>query len=73
MNASNQKVVEMHKIAEHAHLAAAEQNGKGDHLNGHQFSRIAHEHTTEAFRLSQTADSQADHRDALKHAGRSLK
>jgi hypothetical protein len=59
MNDSNQKVVEMHKIAAHAHLAAAEQHGKGDHLSGHEMSKIALEHSTKAFELAQAAQREA--------------
>ena len=55
MNDSNQKVIEMHKIAAHAHMAAAEQHGKGDHLSGHEASRIALEHSAKAFEMAQTA------------------
>ncbi len=65
MNDSNQKVVEMHKIAAHAHLAAAEQHGKGDHASGHETSRIALEHATKAFELAQAA-----HRESERHVPR---
>jgi len=62
MNDSNQKAAEMHRMAAHAHLAAAEQHGKGDHLGGHESSRIALEHATRAFELAQAA-----HRESEKH------
>jgi hypothetical protein len=62
MNDSVQKVVEMHRIAAHAHLAAAEQHGKGDHMSGHESSRIALEHAHKAFELAQAA-----HRESEKH------
>jgi hypothetical protein len=52
----------MHKIAAHAHLAAAEQHGKGDHLSAHESSKIALEHATKAFELAQAA-----HRESEKH------
>ncbi len=65
MNDSNQKVIEMHKAAAHAHLAAAEQHGKGDHLSGHEASRLALEHSAKAFEMAQAA-----HRDAETRAGK---
>jgi hypothetical protein len=54
--------MEMHKIAAHAHLAAAEQHGKGDHLSGHESSKIALEHARKAFELAQAA-----HRESETH------
>jgi hypothetical protein len=65
MNDSSRKAAEMHKIAAHAHLAAAEQHAKGDHLSGHELSKIALEHSTKAFEMAQTA-----HREAEKRAGK---
>jgi hypothetical protein len=62
MNESSHKAAEMHKIAAHAHLAAAEQHGKGDHLSAHESSKIALEHATKAFELAQAA-----HRESEKH------
>jgi hypothetical protein len=63
MNDSSQKIVELHNMAAHAHLAAAEQHGKGDHLSGHESSRIALGHAAKAFELTQAA-----HRESEKHA-----
>lgn len=60
MNDSIQKVVEMHKIAAHAHLAAAEQHGKGDHLSGHEASKLALEHSTKAFEMAQAAHRESE-------------
>jgi len=62
MNDSIQKVVEMHKIAAHAHLAAAEQHGKGDHLSAHESSRIALEHSTKAFEMAQATHRETERR-----------
>jgi hypothetical protein len=62
MNDSNHKIVELHKIAAHAHLAAAEQHGKGDHLSGHEASRIAMEHSTKAFEIAQAARRDSERR-----------
>ena len=44
----NQRVVELHQLAAHAHLAAAVAHGKGDHLSASELSRKAHEHSTQA-------------------------
>jgi hypothetical protein len=63
MNESSYKAAEMHKIAAHAHLAAAEHYGKNDHLSAHESSRIALEHATKAFELAQAA-----HRESDKHS-----
>ena len=52
MNDLRLNVVEMHRIAAHAHLAAAEQHGKGDHLSGHEAARVAMEHSTKAFEIA---------------------
>ena len=49
----DQRVVELHNQAAHAHLAAAAAHDKGDHLTGHEQSRLAHEHSTAAHELSQ--------------------
>lgn len=62
---SNRKVIEMHKAAAHAHLAAAEQHGKGDHVSGHEASRMALEHSMKAFELAQAA-----HRESGKLAAK---
>ena len=61
MNDSHQKAAEFHQIAAHAHLAAMEQHGKGDHLSAHEFSKLAMEHSTKAFELAQAA-----HRESAK-------
>jgi hypothetical protein len=47
------RVVELHNLASHAHLAAASAHDKGDHLTAHEQSRLAHEHSTAAHELSQ--------------------
>jgi hypothetical protein len=60
MNESSHKAAEMHRIAAHAHLAAAEQHGKGDHLSAHESSRIALEHATRAFELAQAAHRESE-------------
>ena len=61
MNDSHQKAAEMHQIAAHAHIAAMAQHGKGDHLTGHEFSKLAMEHSVQAFELAQAA-----HRESAK-------
>jgi hypothetical protein len=52
----------MHKIAAHAHLAAAEHHGKGDHLSAHESSRIALEHSTKAFEMAQATHRETERR-----------
>ncbi len=47
------RVVELHNLAAHAHLAAASAHDKGDHLTAHEQSRQAHEHSTAAHELSE--------------------
>ena len=46
------RVVELHNLAAHAHLAAASAHDKGDHLTAHEQSRLAHEHSKEAHQQS---------------------
>ena len=60
MNQSSQKAAEMHRIAAHAHQAAAEQHGKGDHLSGHESSKLALEHARKAFELTQEAHRESE-------------
>ena len=43
----------MHNLAAHAHQAAATAHGKGDHLTAHELSKQAHEHSTNAHKLSE--------------------
>jgi hypothetical protein len=62
MNESSHKAAEMHRMAAHAHLAAAEHHGKGDHLSARESSRMALEHAAKAFELAQAA-----HRESEKH------
>ncbi len=62
MDDSHQRAAELHNLAEHAHITAAEHHGKGDHLTGHEFSKKALEHATKAFELAQAA-----HRESEKH------
>ncbi len=69
MNVSNHKIVEMHKIAAHAHLAAAEQHGKGDHLSGHEAARIAMEHSTKAFEIALVARRYSEKRGRRSATG----
>jgi hypothetical protein len=47
------RVAELHNIAAHAHLAAATAHGKGDHLTAHELSVQAHEHSSNARKLSE--------------------
>jgi len=51
----HQRAAELHELAAHAHRSAAVHHGKEDHLTGHELSRQAMEHATNAFRSSQEA------------------
>lgn len=44
---------ELHNLAIHAHQAAAVAHDKGDHLNAHELSKRALEHSTKAFGLAE--------------------
>ena len=59
---STQKMVEMHKIAAYAHLAAAEQHGRGDHLSGQEAARVALDHSSKAFEIALTARRESEKR-----------
>jgi Protein of unknown function (DUF2934) len=50
---NHQLAAELHDAAAHAHRAA-EQNGKQDHLTGHEHSRQALEHSGDVHRLTQS-------------------
>lgn len=52
MHDSHQRAAELHDLAAHAHLAAAEHQGKQDHLTGHELSRKALEHSHQAHQVS---------------------
>ena len=52
-------------MAAHAHRSAAVHHGKEDHLTGHELSRQALEHATNAFRYSQEA-----HQESQKASGK---
>lgn len=53
MSYSNQaRIVELHKQAAHAHMAAAASHDKSDHLTAHELSQKAHELSMEALRLA---------------------
>jgi hypothetical protein len=62
MNGTTNKIVEMHKIAAYAHLAAAEQHGRGDHLSGHEAARIAMDHSSKAFEIALNARRESEKR-----------
>jgi hypothetical protein len=53
------RVAELHNLAAHAHLSAAAAHDKGDHLAGHELSVIAHEHSTNARKLSEELAAKA--------------
>ena len=47
-----QRAVELHKLAAHAHLEAATSHDKGDHLTAHELTKQAHEHSRQALEHS---------------------
>jgi hypothetical protein len=47
------RLVELHNLAAHAHAAAAVAHGKGDHLTAHELTLQAHEHSSNARKLSE--------------------
>jgi hypothetical protein len=51
---NHQIATELHDVAAHAHRVAAQQ-GKPDHLTGHEHSRHALEHFPEAYQDTQVA------------------
>jgi hypothetical protein len=52
-SSSHDRLIELHNLAAHAHAAAAVAHGKGDHLNAHELTVQAHEHSTNARKLSE--------------------
>jgi hypothetical protein len=52
-NMSQNRVVELHNLAAHAHTTAAVAHGKGDHLTAHELTRQAHEHSMNAHKASE--------------------
>jgi hypothetical protein len=50
---THDRVAELHNLAAHAHFAAATAHGKGDHLTAHELSMEAHEHSSNARKLSE--------------------
>ena len=58
---SQNRVVELHNLAAHAHNAAAVAHGKGDHLTAHELTKQAHEHSTNAHKASEELAGEKDH------------
>ncbi len=50
---THDRVAELHNLAAHAHVAAATAHGKGDHLTANELSKQAHEHSSNARKLSE--------------------
>ncbi len=50
---SQNRVVELHNLAAHAHTAAAVAHGKGDHLTAHELTKQAREHSMNAHKASE--------------------
>lgn len=50
---THNRIVELHNLAAHAHSAAAVAHSKGDHLTAHELTKQAHEHSMNAFKLSE--------------------
>jgi hypothetical protein len=53
------RVAEFHNLAAHAHFAAAAAHDKGDHPSAHELSMQAHEHSTNARKLSEELAAKA--------------
>lgn len=51
----DQKAIEYHELAAHAHRVAVAHHEKGDHATGHEHSRQALEHARKAYEESQEA------------------
>jgi hypothetical protein len=49
---THDRIAELHNLASHAHMAAGTAHGKGEHLTAHELSKQAHEHSTNAHKLS---------------------
>jgi hypothetical protein len=47
------RLAELHNLAAHAHAAAAVAHDKGDHLTAHELTLRAHEHSSNARKLSE--------------------
>jgi hypothetical protein len=52
---NHQRAAELHDAGAHAHRAAEQENGKQDHLNGHEHSRLELEHSGETHEHRQGA------------------
>jgi hypothetical protein len=52
------RIAELHNLAAHAHAAAAVAYDKADHPTAHELSRQAHEHSTNALKLSEELAAQ---------------
>jgi hypothetical protein len=57
---SSYRLVELHNLAAHTHTAAAAAHEKGDHLTAHELSKQAHEHSLNAYKLSQELAAERD-------------
>lgn len=60
---NHQRRVELHEGAAHAHLVASVAHEKGDHLTGHENSRLALEHSQAAHNHSRSAHADFGHDD----------
>ena len=56
----NTRAAEFHEQAAHAHRAAAVHHGKQDHLTGHEFTRQAMEHSSNAHQATLEAVAQSE-------------
>jgi hypothetical protein len=50
---THDRAAELHNLAEHAHAAAADAHGKGDHLTAHELSKRALELSMNAYKHSE--------------------
>jgi len=53
------RIAALHNFAAPAHAAAAVAHGKGDHLSAHELTKQAHEHSMNAYKLSEELATKA--------------
>jgi hypothetical protein len=56
---THERTAELHNLAAHAHAAASAAHGKGDHLTAHELSKMALEHSMNAYRHSEDVAEEA--------------
>jgi hypothetical protein len=59
MHDTHQKIAELHELAAHAHLTAAEHNDKGDNETGNWHAQRALEYSDRAYKLAKEAHAKS--------------